>query len=240
MAHAPSFQAPGASSSKTYFAIALGVLAFLALVWFIYTSWTSVPGVAVEETPPTAIDMLPPPPPPPPPPPEPQEKPPEPTDKPSPSPEPTPAPTPDKPTPAPMQIDGPAQAGADSYGLSAGKGGGMGAPSSKGTCIGPNCGGAGGPKVIAGADRFWGRNIANALESHIESSKKVNVDSFVGEFDVWVSGSGVLTRARLVKSSGNGKLDQTVLALLQTARGLKPPPDALPMPQRIKVGRKRF
>lgn len=237
MALAPSFQEPSGNGPKTYLLIAIGVLAFLGLGWFIYTSWNSVAGVAVEQTPPTAIDMLPPPPPPPPPP-EPEEKPPEPTDKPTPSPEPTPSPTPDKPTPAPMQIDGPAQAGTDSFGMTAGSGGGMGAPSSKGTCVGVNC--AGGAKAIAGADRFWGRNIANALEAHIEGSRKVNVDSFVGEFEVWVSDSGALTRARLAKSSGNAKLDQTVLALLQTARGLKPPPDSLPMPQRIKVGRKRF
>ena len=238
MAHAPSFQQPSANGPKTYLLAAIGVALFLALSWFIYTSWSSVPGVVVEEAPPTAIDMLPPPPPPPPPPPKPEETPPEPTDKPTPSPEPTPSPTPDKPTPAPMQIDGPAQAGTDSFGMTAGSRGGMGAPASKGTCIGVNCGG--GPKAIAGVDRFWGRNIANSLEAHIESSKKVNVDSFVGEFEVWVSGSGTLTRARLAKSSGNAKLDQTVLALLQTARGLKPPPDALPMPQRVKVGRKRF
>lgn len=237
MAHAPSFQEPSSKGPKTYLLMAIGAAALLGLIWFIYTSWNSVPGVAVEQTPPTAIDMLPPPPPPPPPPPqEPQEKPPEPTDKPTPSPEPTP--TPDKPAPAPMQIDGPAQAGSDSFGLTSGSGGGMGAPSSKGTCIGANCGAA--PKALAGVDRFWGRNVANALEAHIENSKKVNVDSFVGEFEIWVSPSGALTRARLVRSSGNAKLDQTVLGLLQTARGLKAPPESLPMPQRVKVGRKRF
>jgi TonB family protein len=128
--------------------------------------------------------------------------------------------------------------------MTAGPGGGTGAPSGTGTCIGPNCGvvggGGGGAKSVAGTDRFWGRNVANALEAHIEDSKRVNVDSFVGEFEVWVSGSGVLTKARLTKSSGNAKLDQTVLALLETARGLKPPSASLPMPQRIKVGRKRF
>jgi periplasmic protein TonB len=241
MAQAPSFQNPSANGPKTYLLIAIGALLLLGLAWFVYSTWNSVPGVAVEEAPPTVVDMLPPPPPPPPPPPEPQEKPPEPTDKPTPTPDPTPAPTPDKPTPAPMQINGPAQAGTDSFGMTSGPGGGIGAPSSNGNCTGPNCGaGGGGPKPIAGTDRFWGRNIANALEAHIENSKKVNVDNFSGEFDVWVSGSGALTKARLAKSSGNAKLDQTVLALLETARGLKPPSASLPMPQRIKVGRKRF
>lgn len=114
----------------------------------------------------------------------------------------------------------------------------MGAPSSKGTCIGANCGAP--AKTVPGADRLWGRNIANALETHVENSKKVNVDAFVSEYDVWVSTSGVLTRAKIVRSSGNAKLDQTVLALLLTARGLKPRPESLPSPQRVKVGRKRF
>lgn len=237
MAQAPAFQEPSSKGPKTYLAMVLGGCALLGLIWFIYTSWNSVPGVAVEQTPPTAIDMLPPPPPPPPPP-EPEEKPPEPTDKPDPTPVPTPTPTPDQPTPAPMQIDGPAQSGSDSFGLTSGSGGGMGAPSSKGTCIGTNCGAP--AKTVLGADRLWGRNIANALETHVENSKKVNVDSFVSEYDVWVSTSGVLTRAKLARSSGNAKLDQTVLALLLTARGLKPRPETLRSPQRVKVGRKRF
>ena len=237
MAQAPSFQEPTGNSPKTYLLIALAVAAFLALGWYIYTSWNSVPGVTVEEAPPTAIDMLPPPPPPPPPP-EPLEKPPEPQDNPSPTPEPTPSPSPDKPAPAPMQIDGPAQAGTDAYGVGAGAGGGTGSPNSTGTCIGANCGGA--PKTVQGVDRFWGRGVASALEDHIERSKKVNVDAYLAEFNIWVSPSGELTRVQMINGSGNGKVDQTVLALLQTARGLKPPPDSIRMPQKIKVGRKRF
>jgi periplasmic protein TonB len=244
MAQTPSFQEPSGNGPKTYLLIAFGLLAFLGLAWFVYTSWNSVTSVAVEETPPTVVDMLPPPPPPPPPPPEPQEKPPEPTEKPTPTPEPTPAPTPDKPAPAPMQIDGPAQAGTDAFGMSAGKGGGMGTPGSTGSCVGPNCGApppaAVAPKMVAGTDKFWGRGIASMLEDHIERSKKVNVDAYLAEFNIWVSPAGELTRAQMLNGSGNGKVDQTVLALLQTARGLKPPPSSIQMPQRIKVGRKRF
>lgn len=236
MAEAPSFQPPGEGEARKWVLIALGVAVLLALVWFVYGMLSDVTGVEVKQAPPTAIDMLPPPPPPPPPPPQPQEKPPEPLDQPDPAPVPEPAPQPDKPAPAPMQIDGPAQAGADSYGMQSGGGGGMGSPGGKGTCVGPNCGG--GPPV--GVDRFWGRNLANALERHIQNNRSVNVDSFVSEYDVWVNSAGALTQARLVKGSGNGKLDQTVLALLQTATGLRPPPASIRMPQRIKVGRKRF
>lgn len=216
--------------------IALAVLGALALLWALMTMFWEVPGVEEKQAPPTVVDMLPPPPPPPPPPPQqPQEKPPEPADQPAPVPD--LAPAPDKPTPAPLQIDGPAQAGTDAYGVGAGSGGGMGSPGGTGTCIGPNCGGGGGP---VGIDRFWGRNLANALERHIQSNKSVNVDSFVSEYDVWVNSAGALTQARLVKGSGNSRLDQTVLGLLQTATGLRPPPASIRMPQRIKVGRKRF
>lgn len=232
MADSPSFQPPSEGEARKWALIAVAVAVVLALLWFAYRALSDVSGVEVKQAPPTVVDMLPPPPPPPPP--EPAEKPPEPVDQPAPVPEPAPAPAPDK--PAPMQIDGPAQAGADSYGMQSGTGGGMGSPGGKGTCIGPNCGG--GPPV--GIDRFWGRNLANALERHIQGNKSVNVDSFVSEYDVWVSSSGALTQARLVKSSGNSRLDQTVLAQLQTATGLRPPPAGIRMPQRIKVGRKRF
>lgn len=229
MADSPAFQPPTGDATKRWALIAVGVIALLAVVWFLYRVFTDIEGVTVQEAPPTVVDMLPPPPPPPPPP-EPQEKPPEPLDNPQPNPEPVP-----DTAPKPMQIDGPAQAGSDAYGMQAGSSGGMGAPSSQGLCTGLNC-----ARAVAGTDRFWGRNIANALEAHIESSRTVNVDSFVSEYEVWVSDTGVLTRARLVKSSGNSKLDQTVLALLETARGLKPPPPSIRMPQRVKVGRKRF
>ena len=238
MSDAASFQPPRGDARQKWLFIVLAAGLALVLAWFIYRAFSDVDGVAVRQEPPTVVDMLPPPPPPPPPPPQPQEKPPEPIDNPAPVPDPAPAPVPDKPAPAPMQIDGPAQAGADAYGVSAGRGGGMGAPGSTGTCLGANCGRAagGGP----GLDRFWGRNVANALEQHIERSGKVNVDSFNGEFDVWINGEGTLTQARLARSSGNSRLDQTVLGLLQSARGLRPPPASIRMPQRIKVGRKRL
>lgn len=237
MADSPAFQPPSEGEARKWALIVVAVAAALALAWFVYGALTEVDGITKQETPPTAIDMLPPPPPPPPPPPQPQEKPPEPVDQPDPAPVPEPAPQPDKPAPAPMQIDGPAQAGADSYGMQSGGGGGMGTPGGTGTCLKPPCGGGGGP---VGVDRFWGRNLANALERHIQSNKSVNVDSFVSEYDVWVNAAGALTQARLVKGSGNGRLDQTVLGLLQTAVGLRPPPASIRMPQRIKVGRKRF
>lgn len=226
----PEFHAPGEGGAKQWLFRAAGVLLLVLAAWYIYKVLNDVHGIAVKSEPPTMINMLPPPPPPPPP----QPRTPDPADKPDPSPQ-QQAPAPDKQAPAPMQINGPAQAGSDAYGMSSGTGGGMGAPASAGSCVGANCG-----KAPSGTDRFWGRNVANALEDHIEQTGKVNIDAFVGEFDIWVDDNGTLTKAVLTKSSGNAKLDQTVLGLLQAARGLKPPPPAIRLPQRIKVGRKRF
>jgi periplasmic protein TonB len=241
MASAPSFQPPGGNSPKSILLAALAMMLFLGLAWFIYTQWSAVPGVKVDDSPPTAIDMLPPPPPPPPPPPEPQEKPPEPTEK--PTPEPTPAPTPDKPTPAPMQIDGPAQAGADAFGMSSGKGGGTGAPGSTGNCTGPNCG-APPPKPAPAPsinDGFYKRYLSGILQERIQDNSKVNRLVFAADFAIWINSSGLLTKAELVKSSGDSKRDSILLAVLQGVRGLDAPPGAMQFPQRITVrGKKSF
>ncbi len=225
------FRPPGEGGAKQWVLMVVGALLLLAACWYAYKVLSDVSGVKMKSVPATEVNMLPPPPPPPPPPPQ-QPKPPEPQDKPEPTPQ---QPSPDKPAPAPMQINGPAQAGGDAYGLSAGSGGGMGSPGSSGNCVGPNCG-----RAPSGTDRFWGRAFANDLEEYLESKGKLNVDAFAGEFDVWVDGSGSVTRAVLTRSTGNGKLDQQVLALLQAARGLKAPPASIRMPQRMKIGRKRF
>jgi len=227
-----NFEPQGPNSPRKWGIVAACVLVVCLLGYLLYGVLSNIDGVAVKSAPPTMVDMLPPPPPPPPPPPE---KPPEPMDKPQDQPD--LAPQPDKPAPAPMQINGPAQAGSDAYGMSAGTGGGMGAPAAVGACTGPNCGGA---KLSSGLDRFWGRNVANQLEDYIEGKRAVNVDSFNSQFDVWVNPAGAITQVRLANSSGDSRLDQTLLALLRQASGLKPPPPSIQMPQRIKVGRKRL
>lgn len=230
MADPETFQEPKSGGPLRWVIIAVATVAVGWGLYMLVSMFMDVGGVKVQDAPPTVVDMLPPPPPPPPPPPE--ERPPEPQEQTESEPE--PQPQPEQPAPAPMQIDGPAQAGSDAYGLAAGKGGGMGAPASTGPCVGPRCGAA-----PAGTDRFWGSGAARALERIIERSGKVNVDAFVSEYDIWVNASGEVTQVRLARSSGNGRLDADVQAVLNGARGLKPPPVSLRMPQRIKVGRKR-
>lgn len=228
MATAATFEEPKGNPLIRWAIIAVSVIVALAVLWYLYTAFTSVSGVKVDEPPPQAIDMLPPPPPPPPPPPKPQEKPPEPTDSPKPTPEPA-APKPD--APAPMTMNAEAQAGA-SGGIAAGSGGGMGAPSSTGTCLGPNCGGG-------ISDGFYARSLAGALQRRVQSDGKLSRMVFSADFAIWVSPGGKVTRADLVRSSGDDRRDATLKSLLEGVAGLDAPPASFKFPRRITIRGRR-
>lgn len=226
-----TFEEPKGNPLLRYALIAIGVLLLLGLAWYVWQSVSGVRAVYVEEQPPVISELLPPPPPPPPPPPKPQDTPPEPVDKPTPAP--TPSPTPDKPAPAPMQIGGPAQAGGDSFGMQSGTGGGMGAPGSTGTCVGPNCFG-GGP-VGGISDGFYARNLSNALQRRVERDRQLSRMVFTADFAIWVSPSGAVTRADLVRSSGDSKRDAMLKTIIENASGLDAPPASFKFPRRITV-----
>jgi len=197
---------------------------------------TAVTGVKVEAPSPTVVDMLPPPPPPPPPPPDPVEKPPEPTDAPDPVPNPAPAPKSEA-APAPMTIAGPAQAGADSYGLQSGAGGGMGAPGSTGTCLGANCGKGVGSGAFS--DGLYRRQLSAALQDRIERDNKLNRLVFSADFLISISSNGRVSSVSLARSSGNDGRDAQLKAALMSARDLDPPPASVRFPQKITVRGRR-
>lgn len=228
--------APDGSNLQRKLIVGAAVLVGVALLWFAIHQLTAVHGVSVPRDPTTSINMLPPPPPPPPPP-EPLEKPPpDPSQSPSPTPTPTPSPTPE--APAPMQIDSAAQAGTDSFGLSAGKGGGMGAPASAGTCLGAKCGG---PAPTAGgiSDGFYSRYLSSELQQRVEREGKVNRLVFAADFAIWIAAGGSVARVQLVKGSGDDRRDQLLASLLNGVSGLNAPPASFRFPQRITVrGRK--
>lgn len=208
-------------------ALIFGAIALaIALVVFVYVQMTTVGGVKVEEAPPTVTDLLPPPPPPPPPPPEKiEETPPEPTDEPTPTPEPTPD------QPAPMQIDGPAQAGGDAYGMTSGKGGGMAPPSAAGTCIGPNCG-----KPAGGiSDRLFNGAVQSMIQSRILGDSRVNRVPFTTEVLLWVSPEGRVTRSEIIESSGDKKRDDVIREILGDLGRVSAPPAGMQFPQRYKL-----
>jgi hypothetical protein len=217
----------------------IGLLLVGVLMWFVYQQLTVVGGVRVTDEPKSIVDVipLPPPPPPPPPPPESKEKPPEPTEQAQPSP--TEAPKAPQPQAAPVSIAAPAQAGADSYGVAAGNGGGIGSPGSAGTCLGTNCGAA--PSGGGMTEGFYRRYLSSALEDRVRGDDKLSRLVFSADLALTVTGDGRVTGVRLlgVRGRNDDESMRKLAALLSDVRGLNAPPSSMVFPQRITVrGRK--
>jgi periplasmic protein TonB len=151
---------------------------------------------------PTLQAMLPPPPPPP------KEKPPEPEkkvveeqkrDTPQPK---------EMDAPKPVTVNGPAQAGSDAFNLGAGDGSGMAA--------------AGG----FGAESY-SRYLTSILQNAIEENGKLNHLAFNAEVTAWVDENRRL-HVRLLQSSGDSKIDDSIIAAAQQLPTLdEEPPGAL-------------
>lgn len=204
-----------------------------AAVWLVANLGDDRVGVRRPPEPNTQIDLVPPPPPPPPPPP--QELPPEPVETPTPDPTPAPAAEPSPEAPAPMSIDAPATAGADSFGLQSGAGGGMGSPGSVGTCVGPNCGRGSGGGGAGFNDSFYRSYLTQALQAALRRDKSVNRDRFTVTALIWIDGSGRVSRADIANGSGDAQLDQRVIAALRNIAALRPPQEGVRFPQRTVV-----
>lgn len=222
----------GEGGMPRWLPLALGGAVLLGLLWFVIGQFTATSGVKVEAPPPQAVEMLPPPPPPPPPPPQPH--PPEPQAKPDPAP--VPNAEPPKPAAAPVTINGPAQAGSDSFGLQSGSGSGAGAPSSAGTCTGINCGKAAGGGM---GEMFYRRYLSAVLQEKISRSDRLNRQVFIADFAITISPSGRITAASVLKSSGRDDRDQDLRTALLAVSNLDPPPAGVRFPQRITVRGKR-
>lgn len=208
----------------------VGVLVGLALLAWGGFSFYGDDTVSVRRPPPnTQVDLLPPPPPPPPP--DVEEPPPDKIEEVTPDETPAPSPDPAPEAPAPMSIDAPATAGSDSFGMRAGSGGGMGAPSSIGSCIGPDCGkGSGGFN-----DRFYRTYLSSALQTALRRDKSINRDRFSVTVLIWVDASGKVSRAEIVDGSGARSLDTRILAALRNISELRPPQEGVQFPQRALV-----
>lgn len=208
---------------------AVGVLLFVVLGWYAYTSMTATTGVKVEAPPPAVVAMVPPPPPPPPPPPTPH--PPEPQDKPNP----VPNPQEPKPAAAPVSINGPAQAGSDAFGLQAGNGGGIGGGT--GTCTGSNCGG--GPSGPPMGEQFYNRYIDGLLTERLSADRRINRLAFAADVGVTISSSGRVTQVAILKSTGSGDRDRLIREILLSITDLDAPPAGMRFPQRYRIRGKR-
>lgn len=208
----------------------LGTVAVVAvLVGVVWYLLFKDPVTTRRVVPDTQMLMLPPPPPPPPPEPEPEQKP-EPEEEPLPEPEPldeapTPAedeaPEPD--TSDPVTMDADAQAGTDSFGIQKGTGGGM---------SGTGGGGVG--------NASYGRYLGYVLQQAISRNERVRREAFQMHLDVWVERDGTISRAELVRSSGNSEADQAVLDAVRNHGRLDThPPASLTFPARVLVQGRR-
>lgn len=219
----------GQTRNLTWLWVVLGVAALLAAAYGLWSLTNSTVGKEKKAPPTTTALLLPPPPPPPPPPP--REQPPEPVETTKPVPVEMPTPTPQKAdAPAAVSIDSAATGAGDSYGLQGGGPGGMGGVGSTGTGTGP----AGGV-----SDSFYGQNLRNALQQRIQDEDSVNRQVFSADFAVWVDPRGRVTRAEVLRTSGEARRDQKLLAILEATTDLDAPPASIRFPARITVrGRK--
>lgn len=223
---------PEEGGVKQWLPLVVGGVLLVAVLWYVVTQLTATSGVKVEAPPPQAVEMLPPPPPPPPPPPTP--RPPEPQAKPDPAP--VPQNEPPKPAAAPVTINGPAQAGSDAFGLQSGTGGGNGAPSGAGNCVGLNCGGGGSGSM---GEIFYRRYLSAVLQERISRDNRLNRLVFAADFAITISPGGRITAASLLKSSGSSDRDSALRSVLMAVSNLDPPPSGVRFPQRITVRGKR-
>jgi len=188
---------------------AMVVIVAGAILYFLHDT----AGVRREAPPlPTLIATLPPPPPPPPPQKQPEvEKKVEEEQKPTEQPKQVDA-------PRPITINGPAQAGSDAFNVGAGSGGGD---------VGSGNG---------FGDATYSRYMGSAFQQAIQNDDRVNRLVFSADVAIWVNDSGHVTRAEIMRSSGDSKVDQDLVAALESMPALdEPPPSTLEFPQRITV-----
>jgi len=211
--------------------VPLAILAVAAvLVWRLANDRSGVRREAPEVP---VLALTPPPPPPPPPPP--KETPPTP-EKTVETPNPTPAPKTDSPqksdsAPKQLTINGPPQ-GADNFGVAAGAGGGV---SVGGDPNGSDTGGGGDFGAAS-----YGRYLTGVLQRTAQADPQISRDVFSTQVEVWIAPDGTITRVALVKSSGDERKDQALLAMVRALRRLdEPPPAQLKFPALIALHGRR-
>jgi outer membrane biosynthesis protein TonB len=206
----------GWSSRLKSLSVPGGILLVIAGVVFYFLHDTA--GIKREAPPlPTLIATLPPPPPPPPP------KQPEPEKKVVEQQKPMEQPKQADNAPKPITENGPAQAGTDAFGIQAGSGdGNVGSGSGLG-------------------EASYTRYLGSALQQSIQNDDRVNHLVFTADMAVWVDPNGRITRAAVLKTSGDHNIDQDLVAVLESMPALdEPPPTTLPFPQRVRIeGRRR-
>ena len=168
----------------------------------------------------------------PPPPPPPKEKPPEPKKleetkqeiaKPNEPVKPVEAPKQAPDSPKQITIDGPAQAGNDSFNIGAGEGGGM-------------VGSGGGTGLGGGSyEQYLGYELQQAIQRDDRTRRLV----FDVQANLWISPDGTISRIVLQGSSGSPTTDQALIDALQGLHIDTAPPPKLSMPIRASMRGRR-
>jgi periplasmic protein TonB len=197
-------------------AIPVAILAIVVSGIFYFLHDTA--GIRREAPPIPVLTMLPPPPPPPQKPPEPEKKIEEaqkPVDQPKQQP---------MDAPKPMTMNAPAQAGTDAFNVGAGSGDGS---------VGSGGGGGFG-------EANYSRYLGSVLQQAIQNDDRVNRQVFTADMAVWVDADGRVTRAKVLKTSGDPKLDMDLVAALEALPTLdETPPSTLSFPQHIRIDGRR-
>jgi TonB family protein len=126
-------------------------------------------------------------------------------------------------SPKPVTINGPAQAGNDAFNVGAGSGGG---DIGSGSGIG---------------EASYTHYLGSALQQTIQNDDRLNHLVFAADMAVWVDPNGRITRAKVLRTSGDHNVDESLVAVLESMPALdEPPPSTLPFPQRVRIeGRRR-
>ena len=215
---------------RRWSAVAIGLAALAAVVTLVWHLLADVAGTKREVSSPPML-MLPPPPPPPPEP----EKLPEPTPdkiKPEVAPEPKPSeqmespkddspPSPAKDLGDPVTIDGAGQAGNDAFGIQAGRGGGT-------------TGGGGGMGGSYG--RYFGTSIQQAF-ARDPRTRQLAFDDI--RLDVTLDSDGRVSKAVLLQSTGNTKIDEAILTMVREYKADERPPAAQRYPIHLSIRGRR-
>ncbi|MDR3446865.1 TonB C-terminal domain-containing protein [Dyella sp.] len=122
-----------------------------------------------------------------------------------------------------VSINGPAQAGNDSFNIGAGDGGGM--------------VGSGGGNGVGGAS--YEQYLGYALQQAIERDDRTRRLAFEVKASLWIEPDGRVSRVELVTPSGSSNTDQALISVLQGLHIDTPPPSTLHMPVRAAIRGRR-
>lgn len=210
--------------------IGVTLIAVTALMVFLFRDIFEKPVEAKKQVQQIKVVQAPPPPPPPPPqvvkPPEVKEEKLEPLEKePEPEPEPEPA---EAPVSEQLGVDAEGSGAGDSFGLQ-GKKGGKDITQIKGS--GGN--GGGGNAFI-----FYGQHVQRELVAELQNKlkDKARTTHYTAVVHVWIAANGDISKVELQNSSGEAEIDDALKIAMSNIKGrLKPPPERLPQPLKIRI-----